>query len=79
MNTDWNIQKRSAQCVQCEKDFQGADLLHCYLNLQENEPLRQDYCVACWKGCREEKEKASFFHIGKRGFVQELFRRKLSR
>ncbi len=61
MNTDWNIQKRSAACSQCEKVFEDNHMLFCFINLQDPEETRKDYCTECWEETKLERAGIEFF------------------
>lgn len=61
MNIDWNIQKRSSQCVKCQKVFDDHETIHCFLNLSEREPVRKDLCRDCWEPFEQENEDVQYF------------------
>lgn len=45
---DWEIQKRSEGCIQCEKHYQESEVIFCLLEF-ENEIVRKDFCEKCWE------------------------------
>lgn len=61
MNVDWNIQKRSSNCVFCEKEFGDQETVHCFLNLHDAEALRKDYCLSCWGETKLERAGIEHF------------------
>lgn len=56
MNTEWQIQKRSAQCLGCRRLFTDEEVLHCLLQMEGELPLRKDYCQPCWEGLKNAPE-----------------------
>ena len=56
MNLDWEIQKRSHECLACQRSFGDEDLLHCLLLFEAALPVRKDYCQPCWEA---EKQLAA--------------------
>ncbi len=61
MNIEWNIQKKGSACVACNAEFEEAQTVHCFLNLQDPEGLRKDYCRSCWEETKLERAGIDFF------------------
>jgi len=70
MNEEWNIQKRSSQCVTCQQAFANQQTLFCFLNLEDPEPIRKDYCQNCWEQVKDQSEKIPFYSFWQTRFRQ---------
>ena len=46
---DWNIQSRGHRCHTCDVTFEDGTSYHTVLVYENNEYMRQDICIACWK------------------------------
>lgn len=45
---EWDIQKRSEGCVQCEHVFKEQECVYAFLHFENPGIVRKDYCEGCW-------------------------------
>ena len=59
------IPRRSVACLHHKEHFQPADDYISYLYLEDEEWVREDYCVQCWQQVEKQKSEKGNYWKGK--------------